>query len=78
MNSKEVRIVDGQGHTLFKCSSEEIEKAYEYALRMEKLGIEVSLHSPSSPEVLASSLGIGKRGLKLLRNDLQEEINSHS
>ena len=72
-----VRIVDKQGQVLFECPVEEKERAYRYACEMEQIGQEVSLVSPGLPEILMSSLGASEDELKALRDEIQEEVNSH-
>ncbi|MGB0455232.1 MAG: hypothetical protein ACPGJV_16105 [Bacteriovoracaceae bacterium] len=56
----------------------EVEKAYRYALEMEKMGIEVSFDAPSINLTLGKSLGMTEDELEILKKVMVEEIDSHN
>ena len=75
---KDVKVVDSEGQVLFECSVENIAKAYDYSLEMEKLGIDVRINAPSLPETLAQSLGTSDKNKQNLRDEIFKEIDSHN
>jgi hypothetical protein len=72
-----LRVVSPDGQVLFECSQDERERAYAFAKEMEALGIEVSLSAPSLPESLALELGMNDEEAAELRDELDEEVDSH-
>ena len=72
-----VTVRDNDGRVFFECPPDEKHRAYEYAEKMERMGIDVSLSCPSLPESLASSLGADEAALLKLKDELRREIDSH-
>lgn len=77
--SKKVKVIDKiSNEVLFQCEIEQMEQAYAYAEQMEEIGIDIEIKAPSTPETLASSLGKDEEHLKELREEIDEEIDSHN
>lgn len=74
-----VRVLEAQSEeVLFTCSMEDIEKAYAYALELEALGVDVKIVAPSLPETLGASLGVSEEEKGRLRQELDDEVDSHN
>jgi len=71
-----IQTIDGQ--TLARYSYDQREKAFSYAEELENMGIEVTLSSPSLPESLLISLGANTKEREHLKNEIEEEIDSHA
>ena len=56
---------------------EEIEQAYHFAQKMEEMGLEVYVESPSITKTLALSLGISDQRLKTYEQSVDQEIDDH-
>lgn len=63
---------------LFECSLEESEKAFQYAAELEQMGIEVIVSNPTLTDTLSNSLGVSDEALTNYKQDLQQEMDSHS
>lgn len=73
-----VRVIEEQSDTiLFECEMKDIEKAYQYAVELEGMGIDVKIQAPSLPESLGESLGVSSFELNRLKIEIQDEIDSH-
>lgn len=54
-----VQVIDESSQqVLFECDVAHAEKAFEYAAKMEQMGLEVRIVSPTITETLCDSLGI--------------------
>lgn len=79
MSETKVRVIDAiGGECLFECSMEDVERAYQFATQMEELGLDVKIDAPSLPETLGSSLGASEDQRRLLKQELEHEIDSHN
>ena len=56
---------------------DDYEQAQNYALAMEKMGLDIELQAPSLPESLAIHLGANKEEIDVLKDMIIEEIESH-
>jgi len=63
--------------TLFQCSYEESEKAYDFARQMEELGVDIEVLIPGAPVSLAQELGASQEHVQELKDFMEEEIKSH-
>ena len=73
-----VKVIDKTTTTeLFSCPMEEIEQAYHFAQRMEEMGLEVYVESPSITKTLALSLGISDQRLQTYEKSVDQEIDDH-
>lgn len=63
--------------TLFECSLDESDKAFQFAAEMEELGLEVKVVSPSLTETLSNSLGLTKEQEEAYKTSLEEEMENH-
>ena len=66
------------GEVLFKTSIENAEAAYKEASKLEEMGLDVSIESPSLPETLISSLGADQTDREHLKKEIDDEIDSHN
>mgnify|MGYP005696181431 CR=1 FL=1 len=74
----EVKVYDQcKEQVLFQCSMNELEKAYDYIRKMEELGIETILDTPSLPQSLANSLGVSNQEIEDLKQEIIDEVDSH-
>ena len=76
----EVKIIERHSlEVLFECSFTDMEKAYEEARKLEEMGLEVDLITPSVHETLGEALGISRYSKKqhYYNKSLKEEIDSH-
>jgi hypothetical protein len=73
-----VKVIDKTTTTeLFSCPMEEIEQAYHFAQKMEEMGLEVYVESPSITKTLALSLGISDQRLQTYEKSVAQEIDDH-
>ena len=78
MSKSKIKVIEAQsGEVLFECDFSEHEKAFDYAHKMEDMGIEIKIHAPSLTETLATSLGADEEELAGLRSEQDDEIASH-
>ena len=74
-----VKVIEVQEKTiLFECPLSQLDDAYLFAEKMEALGIDVEIDSPSTPASLLSSLKASKSDLDNLKDVISEEIHSHN
>lgn len=71
-----VRDVQTQ-QTLFECSMNESEKAWQFAAEMEEMGLDVEVVAPTLGETLSNSLGLSKDEKQAYMESLQEEMEEH-
>ena len=73
-----IRVIDIQTEQiLFECSMDDSEKAYEYAARMEEMGLDVKVDAPTLGDTLSQSLGLSKEAQETYRQSMQEELEEH-
>jgi hypothetical protein len=73
-----VRVIDLQsGQTLFECSMQNSEKAYQFAAEMEEMGLDLKVVVPTLSATLASSLGLSRDEQTAYETSLEEEIEDH-
>jgi hypothetical protein len=78
MSNAKVKVIEiHSGECLYETDLTQIESAYVFAKEMEEHGIEVRLDSPSLPETLGISLGATSDQQAALRQELNDEIDSH-
>lgn len=77
MESK-IKLLDSESQLLYEYAMKDVEKAYAKAKELEEMGIEVSLVSPSLPETLGATLGMSEAEAERLKNEINEEIDSHN
>jgi len=75
---KEIKVIEVMsGEVLQSFSLSQQDDAYTYATQMEQLGLDVKITSPSLPETLAISLGKKNQDIQNLREEIEQEIDSH-
>jgi hypothetical protein len=73
-----IRVLDHQtGQSLFECSLEESEKAYQFAAQMEEMGLDIVVDAPTLSETLNESLGLSKLQKQIYKKSMEEEIEEH-
>ena len=72
----QVLSVDSE-EVLFECETNKAEEAFEYAAKMEQMGIEVRVVSPTITESLCDSLGIELDKRADYEQSVFEEIADH-
>ena len=74
-----VKIIHTESEeVLFSCPLEEVEKAYRMFDEYEKMGLEVELIVPSTPETLINQLNVSDEDRKNFQKSLDAEIDSHN
>lgn len=63
--------------TLFECSLEDVEKAYQFAAQMEELGVDVKVISPTLTQTLTRSLGLSEEQTSDYEKSMDEELEHH-
>jgi tRNA A-37 threonylcarbamoyl transferase component Bud32 len=63
--------------TLFECSVNESEKAYQFAAEMEEMGLDIEVVSPTLSETLSKSLGLSREQLQEYKESMEEEMEQH-
>ncbi len=77
MNSK-IIIQDKQTkETLYTFPHDQSDHAFERALSLEKMGLEIEIHSPNSIETLGSSLGHDSEKIKNINAEINLELENH-
>ena len=71
-----VRDVQTQ-QTLFECSVQESEKAWQFAAEMEEMGLDIEVISPTLSDTLSSSLGLTSEQQEALKESMEEEMEAH-
>ena len=73
-----IRVLDQQtGQTLFECSIQEGEKAYQFAAEMEEMGLDIKVEVPTLTETLSQSLGLSREQVEAYKRSMDEEIEQH-
>lgn len=73
-----VKVINTNTQTiLYETSIENLSNAYDFALKMENLGIDVEIQSPAITETLIDSLGANPSQLLQYKESLIEEIAEH-
>lgn len=73
-----IKVIDQQtGQSLFECTIEESEKAYQFASSMEEMGLDIKVISPTLGETLSNSLGLSPLEIAAYKDSLTEEIDQH-
>lgn len=73
-----IRVLDVQtGQSLFECPMDQSEKAYEFAARMEEMGLDVKVDAPTLGDTLSQSLGLSREAQEAYRQSMEEEIEQH-
>ncbi len=62
---------------LFECEVAEVEKAYQFAAKMEEMNLDVEVKAPGLPQTLIDQLGMDEAQSHKYRQSLKEEIESH-
>jgi len=79
MSNKPIRVIEIQsGETLGSFEQGEWDAAHKLATELEGMGIDTKIVAPSLPESLAINLGAGPEELESLRNEMDDEIDSHN
>jgi hypothetical protein len=74
-----IQIIEPVSETILKeFSIEDFDKAQNYAVQMDSLGIAVELNAPSLPETLALHLGANAEDMIKLKKMILDEIESHN
>lgn len=71
-----VRDVQTQ-QTLFECSLQESEKAWQFAAEMEEMGLDIEVVIPTLSDTLSHSLGLTRQELEEYKKSMEEEMDSH-
>lgn len=72
-----ILLLDEEGQELASFALTEKEAAFDYAERLEEMGVSVILKEPSLPESLILSLGANEQDTAQLQREIDEEIDSH-
>ena len=73
-----IRVLDLQsGQTLFECSIQESEKAYQFAAQMEEMGLDLKVVVPTLSDTLSTSLGLSRDEQEAYEASLEEEMDNH-
>lgn len=76
--AKALKVIEiHSGEVLFSCDIADIDKAYDYAEKLESMGLDIKIDAPSCPETLATTLGASSESINDLREMIDEEIKSH-
>ena len=76
--SNQVRVIDSLSKTvLFETSMEKISDAYDYATKMEEMGLDIEVVAPGLAETLIQSLGATSKEIDEYKQSLQDEIDEH-
>ena len=75
--TSKIFLFDDEGQELASFALEQKEMAFEYAEKLEEMGISVTLKEPSLPESLIVSLGAGTTDREKLKREIDEEIDAH-
>lgn len=75
---KKVKVIAEQtNEVLFETDMSKMELAYEYAAKMEQMGIEVKIDAPTISESLADTLGLTLDDRHRLETSVTDEIDDH-
>ncbi|MBA2404336.1 MAG: hypothetical protein H0V66_06160 [Bdellovibrionales bacterium] len=73
-----IRVIDQQsGQTLFECSLQDSEKAYQFAAQMEEMGLDLKVIVPTLSATLSQSLGLTRDEQIAYEASLEEEMEEH-
>lgn len=72
-----IYLYDEEGQELASFPLEQKEAAFDYAEKLEEMGISVVLKEPSLPESLIVSLGANSSDRAQLQKEIDEEIEAH-
>jgi hypothetical protein len=73
-----IKVLDQHtGQTLFECSLQDSEKAYQFAAQMEEMGLDIKVISPTLTETLTNSLGLSPEARAAYSHSVEEEIEQH-
>ena len=73
-----IRVLDLQsGQTLFECSVQDSEEAYQFAAQMEEIGLELKVIIPTLSDTLSQSLGLTREQKLAYKTSLEEEMEDH-
>ncbi|MBT7611191.1 MAG: hypothetical protein HN576_15625 [Bacteriovoracaceae bacterium] len=74
-----IQIFEPNSETILKeFPLEEIEMAHAFALKMEQMGLDIEIKTPSVAETLVSSLGANEQEMNSLRKEIIAEIEAHN
>lgn len=73
-----IQVIDkASKEVLFECSLEDSEKAYEFAGKMDEMGLDVEVKTPTITESLCDSLGIERDEREEYEESVIAEIEDH-
>ena len=73
-----VKIIDIQSQeTLFECSVDEMESAYQQAAIYEEMGLDVKIIAPSITQTLSNTLGLTHDEEEEYQNSVVAEMEDH-
>lgn len=73
-----VKIIDIQSQeTLFECSVDEMESAYQQAAIYEEMGLDVKIIAPSITQTLTNTLGLTHDEEEEYQNSVVAEMEDH-
>ena len=76
--TKKVKVIAVETEEiLFETSIEQMSEAYEYAAKMEEIGIEVKLDAPTIADTLSDTLGLSIDDRHLLESSIEDEQYDH-
>lgn len=76
-NSK-VQVIDtSTDEVLFECSIADTDKAYDFAAKMEGMGVAIDVLVPTITQTLCDSLGISFEEQEAYEDSVFEELNDH-
>lgn len=77
-NKNTIQVIDTQSEqVLFECPISESEKAYEYAAKMDQMGLDIHIKAPSITETLSNSLGVSPEQARQMEDSAHDEIADH-
>ncbi|MCO4753288.1 MAG: hypothetical protein KC478_02345 [Bacteriovoracaceae bacterium] len=73
-----VKIIDTLSEeTLFECTVEEMESAYQQAAQYEEMGLDVKIIAPSITQTLTNTLGMSHDEEEEYQNSVVAEMEDH-
>ena len=76
--TKKVKVIAIESNEiLLEVDIADMEKAYEYAAKMDEMGIEVKVDAPTITDTLANTLGLNMEDQDRLKQSALDEINDH-
>lgn len=73
-----IQVIDTNSkQTLFECDISDSGKAYEYAAKMENMGLDIYVKAPCITDTLSNTLGVSDEQARLMKESAHDEIADH-